>query len=469
MKNSDTLISNQNKYGKELPGVEKHRAEQLSLVSAAREKYNAFISLDVQELEKQAADVPESAGEDRNPLSGVTAVLSDNICSEDMKTTCGSRMLENYLSPDNAYVVDKLKDAGVSIVGKGNMDEFGVGDSRGVSFFGPSKNPWDIERTAGSGIAGAVALGEAVFGLGSDARGGLRQAAAFSGLAGLKPGYGRISRWGLIDYAPSLDQIGIIARSAADIALVLECIAGEDSRDPSTLNNPAPRYTETLKEDVTGLKLGLLKGWGQVESLEPEVEVLLEKELARLKDLGCILVEVDLPHFFQASSTATIIGAVEAFSTLSNFDGVRFGFRIPSKHLQEMYINSRTEGFGSFLKQYVTFGALASSEKYFNEIFVSAQKLRTKIKEELEESLKTVDMIAAPAVPFRAPLLSDLDSRYGLDSSANIFTAAANLAGNPALTIPVTSDDDLPAGLQLIGRFFDEGKLLSVLHALENK
>lgn len=466
MKNSNTLTGKKKKNSKEsvLTGISQ---EMLSLVGTAKEEYNAFITLNDHNLEKQVSDLSMGEKEEKNSLSGIPAVLGDNLCTEEMRTTCGSKILENYQSPFNAFVVDKLKDAGVMIVGKANVDEFGVGDSRGVSYFGPSKNPWDISRTAGSGTASAVALGAAVFGLGSDARGGLRQSAAYSGLAGLKPSYGRISRWGLIDYAPSLDQVGILAKTAVDIALVLECTAGEDYRDLSTLNNPAPKYLDILEGKVEEITIGLPGGWNDVETLEPEVKALFEKELAKLKEIGCIIVEVDLPHFFKASATACIIGAVEAFSNLANYDGVRFGFRSRSKHLQEMYIESRTEGLSSFLKQYLTFGALVSSESHYNEIFLPAQKIRTKIKEELEEILKTVDMVVTPTVPFRAPLFSDLDSCYGLDSSANIFTAAANLAGNPALSVPLKSDGDLPAGLQLIGKFFDEGKMLSIMNILQ--
>lgn len=443
--------------------------EVLDRAKVAEEKYNAFITLDEPYLSSQVEKLSAGGKGEKKPLSGTAAVLGDNLCTEGIRTTCGSKTLENYISPFNALVVDRLQEAGVIIVGKTNIDEFGIGDSRGISHFGRAKNPWDVNCTAGSGTASAVASGSAVFGLGSDARGGLRQSAAYSGLAGLKPSYGRISRWGLIDYAPSLDQIGIIAKTAVDMALVLECIAGEDYRDSSTLDNPAPRYVNLLEENPAGIKIGLLKGWNDVKCLEPEVKVLFEKELAKLKDIGCSIVEVELPNFLKSSTTACIIGAVEAFSNLANYDGVRFGCRSSSKHLQEMYIKSRTEGFSSFLKKYLTFGALASSENHIKEIFNPAQKMRTKIKEELEEILKTVEMVVTPTVPFRSPAFSNLDSCYGIDSHANTFTAAVNLAGLPALTIPVKTDQDLPAGLQLIGRAFDEGKLLNVWNALEKK
>ncbi|UNC91491.1 amidase family protein [Candidatus Contubernalis alkaliaceticus] len=432
----------------------------------AEENYNAFITLDEQYLNSQVEKLSAGEKDDKKPLSGIPAVLGDNLCTEGIRTTCGSKILENYTSPFNALVADRLQEAGSIIVGKTNIDEFGIGDSRGISHFGRVKNPWDANHTAGSGTACAVASGSAVFGLGSDARGGLRQSAAYSGLGGLKPSFGRISRWGLIDYAPSLDQIGIIAKTAMDMALVLECIAGEDYRDSSTLKNPAPGYLDLLEENPADIKIGLLKGY-DVESLEPEVKALFEKELARLKDIGCSIVEVELPNFLKSSTTASIIGAVEAYSNLANFDGVRFGYRGSSKHLQEMYIKSRTEGFGSFLKKYLTFGALASAEDHIKEIFNPAQKMRTKIKEELEEALKTVDMVVTPTVPFRAPVFSNLDSFYGIDSHAHTFTAAVNLAGLPALTVPVKADQDLPTGLQLIGRAFEEGKLLNVWKALD--
>lgn len=431
-----------------------------------QDKYNAFITLDSDYYNNVVEDISEELGEDHS-LAGIPAVLGDNICTKNLRTTCGSKIMENYISPFNAQVVDKLLEAGVIISGKGNIDEFGAGDSKGSSYYGHSKNPWNEKITPGNGAACAIASGTALFGLASDASGNLRQSAAYCGIAGLKPTYGRVSRYGLIDYAPSLDQIGILAKNARDIALVLACTAGKDSRDVTSLDNPVPKYINEIQGQLEGLKVGIVKNWEEASSLENEVKKSFQKEIETLKEKGVKIIEVDIPSLFHSSTVTAIIGAVEAFSNLANFDGVRFGCRAESKHLHEMYIKTRTEGLGTYLKRFLTFGAMASSEKHFNSLFLTAQKMRTKIIKELQKTLEEVDMIATPTVPFQAPSLESSGKEEGITGSADVFTSAANLAGLPAISIPVNIDTSTPTGFQLIGRTFEEGTLLKVLHSLE--
>lgn len=430
----------------------------------AQEKYNIFISLD-KNFQEQVEKVKVKNIE-KYPLAGVPVSLGDNICTEFLETTCGSKMMEGYVSPLQAFAVDRLTRAGAVITGKTNVDEFGVGDARGHSYFARSQNPREDSRTAGCGAACAVALGASLVGLGSDARGGLRQSAAYCGVTGLKPTYGRVSRYGLIDYASSLDQIGILAINSLDTAFVLSFIAGKDERDPTSLDKPVLDYHKELKEPPEGFKVGIIKGWNEVDGLEEEVKKAFEEGLEELRKLGLEIMEVNVPSFFHSPYTAAIIGAVEAFSNLANFDGVRFGFRASSKHLHEMYINTRTEGLGEHLKRFLAFGALASSEKHFQEYFLPAQKMRTKIKGELEEVLEKVDMIATPTVPFMAPYIEHVEKDCSIAPAADTFTSAANLAGIPALSIPVKAET-MPAGLQLMGKAFQEDSLLKVSHALE--
>ncbi len=430
----------------------------------AQEKYDIYITLDKDFL----AQVEKVKGKkiEEYPLAGVPVSLGDNICTDVLETTCGSKMMENYVSPIKAFVVDRLTRAGAVITGKTNLDEFGIGDARGHSYFAHSKNPRVESRTAGCGAACAVALGTSLIGLSSDARGALRQSAAYCGVTGLKPTYGRISRYGLIDYASSLDQIGILAMNALDTALILSLVAGKDEGDPTSLDKPVLDYHKELIEKPKGLKIGIIKEWDEVEGLEEEVKKAFEAGLEQLKDMGIEIMEINAPSFFHSPYTAAIIGAVEAFSNLANFDGVRFGFRASSNHLHEMYINTRTEGFGEHLKRFLAFGALASSEKHFQEYFLPAQKMRTRIKDELEEILEEVDMIATPTVPFMAPSLERVEKDCSIAPAADTFTSAANLAGLPSLSVPVKAET-MPAGLQLMGRPFQENLLLKVSHALE--
>lgn len=449
--------------------LEELNQEIVNLAKAADSKFDIFISLDDEYVAGAVGRLSLIKTGEKDSLVGIPAVLGDNICTKKLKTTCGSKILEDYLSPFNAFAVDKLLEAGVIITGKTNIDEFGIGDARGISHFAQSKNPLETGRTSGSGAACAVAAGAAVFGLGSDARGGLRQSAAYCGTAGLKPTYGRVSRYGLVDYAPSLDQIGILGKTARDIALVLECISGKDIRDAANVDYPGPVYAGDIESKETKFKIGVPVEWPNSDSLETEVKNLFNEELEKLKDIGFEIVDIKLPSLPHSAAVASIIGAVEASSNLANYDGIRFGFRADgSKHLQEMYIQTRTEALGSFVKNFLTFGTLVSSEKHFQEIFVPAQKMRTKIKEEMQNALKKVDLIATPTVPLRSPLLEDLADNFSLDNAADFYTSAANLAGLPALSIPIKPEKGLPAGLHLTGRAFEETSLLKAFHALEN-
>ena len=425
---------------------------------------NAFISL----------SSAEKTGE-TEPAGAITFALADNICTTELKTTCASFMLKAYQPPFGSSAAQKLKEKGALLVGKTNMDEFGVGAWGKSSYFGAVKNPWNEKHTAGSGAAAAVAGGAVTLALATDRWGELRQSAAYCGVMGLKPTYGRISRRGLIDCAPSLEQLGIIARNIADLASALETISGNDPQDPTSYKGDVPSYTDQLQERVRTIKVAVPESWADAPYMTKEVKEAFANGLGRLNKT-CFQVEtVALPHLRQSLITAVIIGAVEAFSNMANFDGVRFGLRAKGNHLQEMYRLTRTEGFSSEIKQFLTFGALISSGNYYNDYFLKAQKMRTIIKKELDQCLQQYDLILAPTTPFKAPLLGDGDNVNNeslLPDSAASYTAAANLAGLPAMTFPLPSPgtDRLPtAALHFTAKAWDETLLLQTARLLENE
>ena len=440
--------------------------------AAAAEKFNAFIDFDPATIDREIARIAGMLqnGEEA-PLAGVPFALADNICTAALKTTCASRMLADYQPQVEATVAQRLKEKGAILTCKTNMDEFAMSASGENSCFGAVKNPWDEKHTAGSGAAAAVAFGAVTFALEQDRCGELRQSAAYCGTLGLKPTYGRVSRSGLIEFAPSLEQIGVIANKTTDLAAALDIISGSDPLDPTSFRGSVPAYTGLLQEKVKPLKVAVPESWSETPYLEESIKNIFTAKLQEMEKDIFQLETISMPFFRHAPVTAAIISAVEAFSNLSNYDGVRIGFREAGKHLQEMYRQTRTAGFSGPLKQFLTFGAMASAGKFYHDCFLKAQKMRTLIKQELEECLGEYDLVVVPTTPFRAPVLKNGFIGCLLPDPATAYTAAANLAGLPALTFPVFMRDAAgginAAALNFMAKAWDESILLRAALSLE--
>ncbi len=394
----------------------------------------------------------------------IPAAAADNLCLEGSRTTCASKLMAEYISPFSAYALERAIAQGFGIVGKSNLDEFGIGDSTGISPFKTTVNPWRAGYQAGSGAAAAVASGAVMAAFASDARGGLRQAASYSGVVGIKPTYGRVSRRGLVDYASSLDQVGVITRCVEDAAYCLAAVSGRDLKDPTSVNEPVNFYPLT-NDTPNPVILACPREWREAPGLQEPVLGIFEKTLAALAGRGIEIREVSLPDMQAASPVATLIGSVEAFSNLSNYDGIRFGKRIPGEHLQDMYIQTRTAGFGPRVKEFLAFGALVSSGENYQDYFVWAQKCRRLLQDRLQAVLQANPLIILPTLPCTPPPLSREEQEFG--SPGDVYTSLANLAGLPAITLPAATHEGLPVGLQLIGRPFQEGPLLSAAALLE--
>jgi aspartyl-tRNA(Asn)/glutamyl-tRNA(Gln) amidotransferase subunit A len=434
----------------------------------AQKELTLFISFDPQSIAREIKRIEQNVQVKNNRLLGVPVALADNISTGDQKTTCASRLLASYQPPFEARVVSLLKESGALLTGKTNLEEFGLGCSGESSFLNQVKNPWDKKYTAGSGAAAAVASGLTTLALASDARGELRQAASYCGIMALKPTYGRISRKGLIDCASSLEQLGILARRASDLALTLQVLAGPEADNPTTLPTEAPPYADLLEKISEKPRIAVPACWDEAPYLEDEVKKNFQEQLAKLGKLGLEINFVTLPHFQYAYLVATIICAVEAFSNLSNLDGVRFGYRKEGKHLQEMYIKTRSQGFSSKLKKFLTFGGLLSTAKYYHNYFLQGQKMRSIIKKELEDCLQENELLLTPTTPFKAiPAGSPLSGKE-LPDPASYYTAAANLTGFPSLSFPINTGG-LPYGLQFMAKRENEVILLQVASLLEKE
>lgn len=415
-----------------------------------------------------AADDMISAGH-ATALTGIPSSIKDVLCTVDADTTAGSQILKGYRSPYDATVVRKLREAGAVFVGKGNTDEFAMGSSTENSSFFPTKNPWDITRVPGGssgGPAAAVAAGEAMFGLGSDTGGSIRQPAGFCGIVGLKPTYGRVSRFGLIAFASSLDQIGPFTRTVEDAALVLEAISGQDPMDSTSSPTPVPSFRSALENDLKGVRIGVATEYS-VDGMEAGVEAAVSTAIEQLQALGAEIVPVSLPHTRYALATYYITAPAEASANLARFDGVRYGNRIDEPTIREMYERTRGEGFGSEVKRRIMLGTYALSSGYYDAFYVKAQKVRTLIKQDFDNAFASVDVIVAPTSPTTAFRIGDrMDDPYQM-YLADVFTIPANMAGIPGISLPCGFSNDLPVGLQFLGQAFDESTLLSVAHAYE--
>jgi aspartyl-tRNA(Asn)/glutamyl-tRNA(Gln) amidotransferase subunit A len=445
----------------------------LSRIEAAR-SLNAFISVFNKTAIERASEVDRRiAAGTASELAGMVLGVKDLIVFKGAPTTCGSRILSNFMSPYDACVVEKLAERDVVFIGKTNMDEFAMGSSSESSCFGPVRNPRDRERVAGGssgGSAAAVAGDLCTAALGSDTGGSIRQPAAFCGVVGLKPTYGRVSRFGLVAYASSLDQIGPISKSVDDVALLLNAIAGHDERDSTSAAMPVEDYTRYLKRDVKGLKIGLPKEY-YADGLDPEMETPIRAQIQRLADAGAEIIDVSLPHTEYTIAAYYIIATAEASSNLARYDGVRYGLRADGVHsLEEMYINSRTQGFGSEVKRRIMLGTYVLSSGYYDAYYRKAQKVRTLVKRDFEAVFAQVDCLLTPVAPTTAFRLGEkVDDPLAMYLS-DVYTVSCNLAGLPGLSLPCGTDGvGLPVGLQLLAKPFAEGVLIQVADFLENQ
>lgn len=404
-------------------------------------------------------------------LSGIPILIKDNICVKDEETTCGSRILKGFRPPYDATVIKKLKDSGAILIGKANMDEFAFGSSCETSCYGPTRNPWDLERIPGGssgGSAAAIAADETVLALGSDTGGSIRQPASLCGVVGLKPTYGRVSRYGLIAFASSLDQIGPITKDVTDAAILLNVIAGYDEMDSTSVDLPVPNYIRSLAKDVKGLRIGVPREYF-VKGIDADVEASVKKAIKVLEDLGAEAKEISLPHTEYAISTYYIVAPAEASSNLARFDGVQYGFRAErAKDLIDMYIQTRSKGLGNEAKRRILLGTYSLSTGYYEAYYLKAQKVRTKIKEDFDRAFKTCDCIVTPTSPTPAFKIDEkMDDPLSMYLS-DIFTIPANLAGLPAMSLPCGfSKRGLPIGLQVLAKPFAEETIFRAAYAFE--
>lgn len=440
----------------------------LDRIKDVDDKIGAFISVE-SENAINTAKIADTIKEN-TPLKGVPIALKDNIVSRGEYTTAASKILKGYKGTYDATVVKKLKEAHVPLVGKTNMDEFAMGSSNENSSFKSVSNPWDLERVPGGssgGAAAAVASLEVPIALGSDTGGSVRQPAALTGTVGLKPTYGRISRYGLMAFSSSLDQIGIIARSSEDIAKTLGIIAGFDENDLTTLNVPVPDYVSLLNRDIKGLRIGISQEF--FDGLNEEVKKVINQALNTLVSLGAKLVNIDLKYMKYSISTYYIISSAEASSNLSRYDGVRYGYRAESDNIEDMYVKTRSEGFGNEVKRRIMIGSYVLSSGFYDAYFKKASQVRRLIKDDFQNAFKDVDVIITPTTPTTAFKKGEKSSKPIEMYLSDIYTVSVSLAGLPAMSVPAGFVDGLPVGIQLIGNYLKEDLLLNIGNIYEKE
>jgi aspartyl-tRNA(Asn)/glutamyl-tRNA(Gln) amidotransferase subunit A len=445
----------------------------LSRVESSQSKLNAFITVTGEQAlaQAKAADAALASGK-AGPLTGLPLAHKDIFCTTGVKTSCGSKMLDNFVSPYDATVVEKLNAAGMITLGKTNMDEFAMGSSNETSFYGPVRNPWDLELVPGGssgGSAAAVAARIAPIATATDTGGSIRQPASLCGVTGIKPTYGRVSRYGMIAFASSLDQGGLIAQSAEDCALVLEAMAGFDTRDSTSVDTPVPNYAATLDAPLAGLKIGLIQEFFE-KGLDANVEKLIRDALKIYQKLGATLLDVKLPALPLSVPTYYVVAPAECSSNLARFDGVRYGYRAQDpKDLMDLYKRSRGEGFGAEVKRRIMVGTYVLSAGYYDAYYLKAQRVRQLINQDFRRAFAEVDVLIGPTAPDVAfPIGAKSDDPIQMYLN-DIYTIGANLAGIPALSIPCGFVRDLPVGLQICGPHFSEQRLLNVAHSYQKE
>jgi len=444
--------------------------EYLKRINAANSSLNAFITVCGDQALEQAksADAALAAG-NTNPVCGIPLAHKDIFCSKGIATTCGSKMLENFISPYNATVVENFNRAGAVTLGKTNMDEFAMGSSNETSYFGPVKNPWNLSCVPGGssgGSAAAVAAELCVMATGTDTGGSIRQPAAFCGVTGFKPSYGRISRWGMIAFASSLDQAGPICKSAEDAALMMNVMAGLDSKDSTSVDLSVPDYSGTLSQPLEGLRIGLPRQHF-AEGLAPDIDQVVRQALGEFEKMGAQLIDIDLPNNHLSVSAYYVVAPAEASANLSRYDGVRYGYRCNEPvDLEDMYKRSRSEGFGDEVKRRILVGTYALSAGFYDAYYRKAQQIRRLIKQDFLTAFEQVDVIIGPTSPhtaFEFGSKSDPVSMYLED----IYTIAVNLAGLPGISIPAGFSSGMPVGMQIVAGDFEEARILNVAHQFQ--
>ena len=438
----------------------------LSAISSANE-LNCFVTMTGEAAMAQArlADEERAKGTAR-PLLGIPIVHKDIFLTNGTRTTAGSKMLDNFVAPFDATVVSKLQEAGAISLGKTNMDEFAMGSSNENSYYGNVLNPWDTERVPGGssgGSAAAVAARLCSGATGTDTGGSIRQPSAFCGITGMKPTYGRVSRWGMIAYASSFDAAGPLARSAEDCALMLECMAGHDARDSTSSLQPVGDYQTTLSQPIKDLTIGVCREY--MKGLDAEVATLLQNVIDELAALGASFVDISLPNSHLAIPAYYIIAPAECSANLSRYDGVRFGYRCSNPvDLDDLYKRSRSESFGKEVKSRIMVGAFALSAGYYDAYYKKAQQIRRLIKNDFQLAFESVDMVLGPTTPAEAFLVGEkVDDQVAMYLQ-DIYTISSNLAGTPAISFPAGFKNGMPVGVQLIGKYFDEAAILRVAH-----
>jgi aspartyl-tRNA(Asn)/glutamyl-tRNA(Gln) amidotransferase subunit A len=432
---------------------------------------NAVISLTAESAlaEAEAADARRAAGE-AGPLTGIPLLHKDIFCTSGVRTSCGSRMLDNFVPPYDATVIARLRSAGAIMLGKTNLDEFAMGSSNENSYYGVVRNPWDRDRVPGGssgGSAAAVAMGFAPGATGTDTGGSIRQPAAFCGITGLKPTYGRVSRLGMVAFASSLDQGGPMARTARDCALLLNVMAGFDPADSTSSDRPEEDFSAALEADIAGLRIGLPREYFG-DGLDPGIEAQVRSALAQYEAMGAELVEVSLPHSHLAVPAYYVIAPAEASTNLSRYDGVRYGHRCENPaDLHDLYTRSRAEGFGAEVKRRILVGTFALSAGYYDAYYRKAQQIRRLIKQDFDAAFASVDVLMGPTTPHPAWTIGAKSSDPVSVYLEDIYTLSVNLAGLPAMSIPAGFSEGLPVGLQLIGNYFREAQLLNIAHRFQ--
>lgn len=447
--------------------------EALARIEAVDGTVRSFLQVTADRALAQAQAVDEriAAGEAIGPLAGIPIAIKDNLCTKGIRTTCGSRILENFVPPYESTVTAKLAAAGMVMVGKANLDEFAMGSSTEASAYQVTANPWDTKRVPGGssgGSAAAVAAQECVVALGSDTGGSIRQPASFCGVVGLKPTYGLVSRYGLVAYASSLDQIGPLSRTVEDTAILLGAIAGYDPKDPTSLDLEVPDYTKALKPDLKGKKVGVIQEtFG--EGLDPEVDEIVRKALEQMEALGATVQEISCPRFRYGLPAYYLIAPSEASANLARYDGVKYGLRVEdADNLIEMYAQTRAAGFGTEVKRRIMLGTYALSAGYYDAYYLKAQKVRTLIKQDFESAFEQVDVLISPTAPTTAFKAGEKTGDPLSMYLSDLMTIPVNLAGLPGLSLPCGFDKKgLPVGLQIMGNVLREDNVLHVAYAYE--
>ncbi len=443
-------------------------------IDRVEEKIKAFVTI----TEDKALEMAEKAQKKLNSeetqesksILGIPVAIKDNMCTKGIRTTCSSKILYNFIPPYESTVTSRLIEHGYVLIGKTNLDEFAMGSSTENSGFHVTRNPWDLERAPGGssgGSAAAVASDECIAALGSDTGGSIRQPASLCGVVGLKPTYGRVSRYGLIAFASSLDQIGPITKNVRDAAILMNIISGHDPFDSTSVPLPVPDFTAVLGRNIKGMKIGIPREYF-IEGMDKEVEISVKDAIRKLESLGAIPVEVSLPHTGYAVATYYVLATSEASSNLARYDGVKYGLRAEGKNLLDIYMNTRAQGFGSEVKRRIMLGTYALSSGYYEAYYRKAQQVRTLIKKDFEDAFTFVDIIVTPTSPTAAFKIGEKTADPLQMYLSDIFTISVNLAGVPGISLPCGfTSNNLPIGLQLIGKHFDEESILKVAYAYE--